>query len=58
MEGAGAHLHVVGLQDDAAALGPEALQGKDEALERARGLKMSRLARHVRSMLNGMKPQP
>ncbi len=34
MEGAGAHLHVVGLQDDATLLGPEPLEGQDEALER------------------------
>ena len=34
MEGAGAHLHVVGLQDDAAALRPIGLQAKDERLER------------------------
>ena len=34
MEGAGAHLHVVGLEDDAAPLGPIGLQAKDERLER------------------------
>ena len=34
MEGAGADLHVVGLQDDAAALRPIGLQAKDERLER------------------------
>ena len=33
MEGAGAHLHVVGLQDDAALLAPELLQGQDQVLE-------------------------
>ena len=31
----GAHLHVVGLQDHAAMVGPIALQGQDQALERA-----------------------
>ena len=35
VKGAGAHLHVVGLQDHAALLGPEALQREDQALERA-----------------------
>ena len=35
MERAGADLHVVGLQDDAALLGPEALQRQDQTLERA-----------------------
>ena len=35
VEGAGADLHVVGLQDDAALVGPEALQRQDQALERA-----------------------
>jgi hypothetical protein len=34
MEGARAHLHVVGLQDHAALLGPEPLEREDEALER------------------------
>ena len=34
VEGAGAHLHVVGLQDHAALLGPEALQRQDQVLER------------------------
>ncbi len=34
VKGARAHLHVVGLQDHAALVGPEALQGEDEALER------------------------
>src|SRR5690606_34026392 len=33
MEGPRTHLHVVGLQDHAALLGPEALQRKDQALE-------------------------
>ena len=33
MEGAGADLHVVGLQDDAAALRPERLQRQNEGLE-------------------------
>ena len=37
MEGAGAHLHVVGLQDDAAVVRPIALQRQDQALERALG---------------------
>jgi hypothetical protein len=35
VEGAGAHFHVVGLQDHAALLGPESLQREDQALERA-----------------------
>ena len=35
MEGAGADFHVVGLQDDAALVGPIALQRQDQALERA-----------------------
>src|ERR1700681_961930 len=35
MKGAGAHLHVVGLQDDAAVLGPVALQRQDQILEGA-----------------------
>jgi hypothetical protein len=35
MKGAGADLHVVGLQDDAALVGPEALQRQDQALKRA-----------------------
>ena len=35
MEGAGADLHVVGLQDDAALIRPIALQRQDQALERA-----------------------
>ena len=34
MEGAGADLHVVRLQDDAALSGPETLQGQDQPLER------------------------
>ena len=34
VEGAGAHLHVVGLQDDAALLAPELLQRQDQVLER------------------------
>ena len=34
MEGPGAHLHVVGLQDDAAPRGPVRLQAEDERLER------------------------
>ena len=37
MEGAGAHLHVVGLQDHAALIRPVALQRQDQALERALG---------------------
>ena len=36
MEGAGADLHVVGLQDHAAALRPVALQREDEVLESLR----------------------
>ena len=35
MKGAGTHLHVVGLQDDAAIGGPIVVQGQDQALERA-----------------------
>ena len=34
VEGAGAHLHVVGLQDHAALLAPELLQRQDQVLER------------------------
>ena len=37
MEGAGADLHVVGLQDHAALVGPIALQRQDQALERPLG---------------------
>ena len=37
VKGAGPDLHVVGLQDDAALLRPEALKGEDQALERALG---------------------
>ena len=37
VEGAGAHLHVVRLQHDAALLGPERLQRQDEVLERLVG---------------------
>ena len=33
MEGAGAHRHVVGLQHDAALVGPVALQRQDQVLE-------------------------
>jgi hypothetical protein len=36
MEGASAHLHVIGLENDTALVRPEILQGEDEALERAR----------------------
>ena len=42
MEGAGADLHVVGLQDDAALVRPIALQRQDQALERALGTHMGR----------------
>ena len=35
MEGAGAHFHVVGLQDHAAVIGPITLQRQDQSLERA-----------------------
>ncbi len=38
MEGAGAHLHVVGLEDDAALVGPEALEPQDQVLKGRRGL--------------------
>ena len=37
MEGAGADLHVVGLQEHAAVVRPIALQRQDQALERALG---------------------
>ena len=37
MKGAGAHLHVVRLQDDAAVVGPIALQRQDQPLERPLG---------------------
>ena len=33
MEGRRPHLHVVGLKDDAALIGPEALQPQDQILE-------------------------
>ena len=46
MERARADLHVVGLQDDAALLGPEPLQGEDEALEGTRRTQRG-VARHV-----------
>ena len=42
MEGAGADLHVIGLQDDAALLRPEALQRQDQPLEGARRLQRAR----------------
>ena len=42
MEGAGADLHVVGLQDHAAPVRPIALQGEDQPLERAFGAHMRR----------------
>ncbi len=38
VEGAGAHLHVVGLQDHAALVGPELLERQDEALEGVPGV--------------------
>ena len=38
VERAGADLHVVGLQDDAAVVRPVALQRQDQALERAAGV--------------------
>ena len=40
MERAGPHLHVVGLQDDAAVVGPIALERQDQPLERAFGAHM------------------
>ena len=46
MEGAGAHFHVVGLQDHAALLGPEPLQRQDQALERAFRAHMGRQGVH------------
>src|SRR5215210_5669854 len=46
MERAGAHLHVVGLQDHAALLGPELLQGQDQPLEGSRGAERRGFARH------------
>jgi hypothetical protein len=36
MEGAGAHLHVVRLQNDASPFGPIALKGKNQILKGAR----------------------
>ena len=57
MEGAGAHFHVVGLQDHAALLRPEPLQGKDEALERTFRAHMGRkcVHRQDRSREGGLK---
>ena len=40
MEGAGSHFHVIGLQDDAALLCPETLQGQDQSLEGTPGIHM------------------
>ncbi len=40
MESAGTHLHVIGLQDDAAPGRPVLLQCKDEALERSRWIQV------------------
>ena len=48
MEGAGAHLHVVRLQDHAALVGPVALQGEDQFLKRARRACRS-FMRHARN---------
>ena len=47
MEGAGAHRHVVGLQDDAALVGPVALQRQDQVLKRpgAFGLRQAEIPR-------------
>ena len=55
MEGAGAHLHVVGLQDHAALLGPEPLQSEDKALERTFRAHMVRqgIHRQIRSREGG-----
>ena len=47
VEGAGAHFHVVGLEDDAALVGPVALEREDQALEGARRVHMRGFARHV-----------
>ena len=41
VEGAGAHLHVVGLQDHAALLRPIALQAQDQVLEAAAGASLA-----------------
>src|SRR5579871_4344972 len=46
MEGPGAHLHVVGLQNHATVVGPVALQGEDQALERMLGTHMRRQLSH------------
>ena len=43
VEGAGADLHVVGLQDGAALRGPVGLQAQDDLLEAARGSSASRI---------------
>ena len=48
MEGAGAHFHVIGLQDHAALIRPEALQRQDQALERAFRAHMGRQGVHRR----------
>src|SRR5690606_22099544 len=47
VEGAGAHFHIVGLQDHAALFGPELLQGQDQVLEGAHG---------GRSLAHGISP--
>src|SRR5262245_41109326 len=41
MESPRSHFHVVGLQNDAAPVSPVLLQGKNEALERPRGVQIS-----------------
>ena len=46
MKGAGAHFHVVGLQDHAALIGPEPLQSENEALERTFRAHMGRQGVH------------
>ena len=48
MKRAGADLHVIGLQDDAAVIRPIALQRQDQSLERARGTQMDgKIVAHV-----------
>ena len=53
MKGAGADFHVVGLQDHAALVGPEALQRQDQSLERAFRAHMRGQRIHRRFLIQG-----
>jgi hypothetical protein len=58
MKSAGAHFHVIGLQNDATQVGPITLQGENEPLKRSFGPHMERqvfkqrvFVRHLRPLL-------